>query len=50
MKALLYKDFITLWKNLKNYLLMCVIFQVASIAGENFEFMRFYPLILPDIR
>ena len=46
MKALLYKDFITLWKNLKNYLLMCVIFQVASIAGENFEFMRFYPLIL----
>ena len=46
MKALLYKDFITLWKNLKNYLLMCVIFQVASIAGEDFAFMRFYPLIL----
>ena len=46
MKALLYKDFITLWKNLKNYLLMCVIFQVASIAGEDFDFMRFYPLIL----
>lgn len=46
MKALIYKDFLTLWKNLKNYLLMCVIFQIASIAGEDFEFMRFYPLIL----
>ena len=46
MKALIYKDFLTLWKNLKNYLLMCVIFQVASIAGEDFAFMRFYPLIL----
>ena len=46
MKALLYKDFMTLWKNLRTYLLMCVIFQVASIAGEEFEFMRFYPLIL----
>ena len=46
MKALIYKDLITLWKNLKNYLLMCVIFQIASIAGEDFEFMRFYPLIL----
>ena len=46
MKALLYKDFMTLWKNLRSYLLMCAIFQVASIAGEEFEFMRFYPLIL----
>lgn len=46
MKALIYKDLLTLWKNLRNYLLMCVIFQVASIAGEDFEFMRFYPLIL----
>ena len=46
MKALVYKDLLTLWKNLRNYLLMCVIFQVASIAGEDFEFMRFYPLIL----
>lgn len=46
MKVLIYKDLVTLWKNLRNYLLMCVIFQVASIAGEDFEFMRFYPLIL----
>ena len=46
MKALIYKDLLTLWKYLRNYLLMCVVFQVASIAGEGFEFMRFYPLIL----
>ena len=46
MKALLYKDLLTLWKQLRMYLLMCVIFQVASIGGEDFEFMRFYPLIL----
>ena len=46
MKALLYKDFVTLWKYLRNYLLMCVIFQLASLAGSDFEFMRYYPLIL----
>ena len=46
MKALLYKDFVTLWKYLRNYLLMCVIFQLASLAGSDFEFMRDYPLIL----
>lgn len=46
MKALLYKDFVTLWKNLRMYLLMCVIFQLASLAGDDFEFMRLYPLIL----
>ena len=46
MKALLYKDLLTLWKQLRMYLLMCVIFQLASIGGADFEFMRFYPLIL----
>ena len=46
MKALIYKDLLTLWKQLRMYLLMCVIFQVASVGGEEFEFMRFYPLIL----
>ena len=46
MKALLYKDLLTLWKQLRMYLLMCVVFQLASIGGEDFEFMRFYPLIL----
>lgn len=46
MKALLYKDFVTLWKYLRNYLLMCVIFQLTSLAGSDFEFMRYYPLIL----
>lgn len=46
MKALIYKDLLTLWKNLRMYLLMCVIFQLASLGGESFTFMRFYPLIL----
>lgn len=46
MKALIYKDLLTLWKNLKMYLLMCVIFQLCSLGGDSFTFMRFYPLIL----
>lgn len=46
MKALLYKDLMCLWKNLRTYLLLCAGFQLLSIVNADSGFLRFYPTIL----
>ena len=41
MKALLYKDLMCLWKNLRTYLLLCAGFQLLSIVNADGGFLRF---------
>ena len=45
MKALIYKDLMTVWKYCRNYLLMCACFLVSSVFLEQYNFLQMYPLI-----
>ena len=46
MKALIYKDLLSIWKYCRNYLIMCMVFLVASVFVEEYSFLQMYPLIL----
>lgn len=45
MKALLYKDFVALWKYCKGYFAMCVCFLISHVFVEDMVFFRIYPMI-----
>lgn len=45
MKALIYKDLLSLWKYLRTYLVLCAMFQLISLVNDS-AFLRFYPTIL----
>mgnify|MGYP003450688398 CR=1 FL=1 len=45
MKALIYKDLLTIWKNCRYYLLMCGVFLAASVFVEEYSFLQMYPVI-----
>ena len=45
MKALVYKDFLAIWKYCRTYLIMCAVFLVLSIYIEEYSFLQLYPLI-----
>jgi len=45
MKALIYKDLLSLWKYLRTYLVLCALFQLMSLVNDS-SFLRFYPTIL----
>lgn len=46
MKALIYKDLVSLWKYLRTYILLCAVFQLASLVSADSAFLRFYPTVL----
>lgn len=46
MKALLYKDFYTLWKYCKTYFLMCAFFLTISVFDQSQQIFGLYPLVL----
>ena len=46
MKALIYKDLLTIWKYCRTYLIMCIAFLAASVFVEEYSFLQMYPLIL----
>lgn len=46
MKALIYKDLLSLWKYLRTYILLCAVFQLASLVSADNAFLRFYPTVL----
>lgn len=46
MKALIYKDLISLWKYHRTYILLCAVFQLTSLVIPDNAFLRFYPTIL----
>ena len=45
MKALIYKDFLAIWKYCRTYVLMCAVFLVSSVFIEEYSFLQMYPLI-----
>ena len=45
MKALIYKDLVSLRKYLRTYLVLCAVFQLVSLVNDS-TFLRFYPTIL----
>ncbi len=45
MKALVYKDFLAIWKYCRTYLFMCAVFLVLSVFVEEYSFLQMYPLI-----
>ena len=45
MKALIYKDFLAIWKYCRTYVLMCAVFLVMSVFVEEYSFLQMYPLI-----
>ena len=45
MKALIYKDFLAVWKYCRTYVLMCAVFLVSSVFIEEYSFLQMYPLI-----
>lgn len=45
MKALVYKDFLAIWRYCRNYILMCGIFLICSVFVEDYSFLQMYPLI-----
>ena len=46
MKALIYKDLLSVWKYCRNYLLLCGAFLVLSVSSVEYTFLQLYPLIL----
>ena len=46
MKALIYKDLLSIWKYCRTYLFMCIAFLAASVFVEDYVFLQMYPLIL----
>ena len=46
MKALIYKDLLTIWKYCRTYLFVCIAFLAASVFVEEYSFLQMYPLIL----
>lgn len=46
MKALIYKDLLSLWKYLRTYILLCAVFQLSSLVNPDNAFLRFYPTVL----
>ena len=45
MNALIYKDFLAIWKYCRFFLLMCGGFLVTSVFIEEYSFMQMYPVI-----
>lgn len=45
MKALIYKDFLAIWKYCRNYIFMCAVFLALSLFVEDYSFLQIYPLI-----
>ena len=45
MKALIYKDLLTIWKYCRSYLIMCIAFLAASVFVEDYVFLQTYPVI-----
>lgn len=45
MKALIYKDFVAIWKYCRSYILMCAVFLICSVFVEEYSFLQMYPLI-----
>lgn len=45
MKALIYKDFLAIWKYCRIYLLMCAAFLLMSVFVEEYGFLQMYPVI-----
>lgn len=45
MKALLYKDFISLWKYCKGYITIYLLFPFLTIFVEDYQFLKYYPLV-----
>lgn len=49
MKALIYKDLLTIWKYCRTYIFMCAAFLVASVFIEEYSFLQMYPVIFMGI-
>lgn len=45
MKAMIGKDFLSIWKYCKNYIVMCAVFLAASVFMEEYSFLQMYPVI-----